>query len=190
MMKRLFILAVVVIFVFACAPRKVTTPSGTEEGVSKGEVTTEAAVPEEEAQKIREQELEGVRMEEVKEPTEAMITEEEKREIFKDIHFDFDRYEIKEEDKDTLRRIADWLIDHPSVKLIIEGHCDERGTNEYNLGLGDRRANATKEYLVSLGVSPARIQTVSYGEERPLCTEHNESCWWKNRRAHFVVIEE
>jgi peptidoglycan-associated lipoprotein len=189
MMKRLFILAVVVLFVFACAPRKVTTPTGAGEGVTEGE-GAEAVRPEEEAQKIREQELEGVRMEEVKEPREAMITEEEKREIFKDIHFDFDKYDIKDEDKETLRRIADWLIEHPSVKLIIEGHCDERGTNEYNLGLGDRRANAAKEYLVSLGVSPSRIQTVSYGEERPLCTEHNESCWWKNRRAHFVVIEE
>ena len=74
--------------------------------------------------------------------------------------------------------------------MLIEGHCDERGTNEYNLGLGDRRARATMNYLVSQGVQAGRISTVSYGEERPVCTEHNESCWQKNRRAQFLVKEQ
>ncbi|RMG75487.1 MAG: peptidoglycan-associated lipoprotein Pal [Nitrospirae bacterium] len=155
-------------------------------------VTTEQEAPGRagmEEEKISEQEMASIKTTEVEEPKVARITEEEKAEIFKDIHFDFDRYDIREDDRPTLKRIADWLIEHPDVKLIIEGHCDERGTNEYNLGLGDRRASAAKQYLLTLGVSSSRLQTVSYGEERPLCTEHNEDCWWRNRRAHFVVIQ-
>ncbi|NOY65561.1 MAG: peptidoglycan-associated lipoprotein Pal, partial [Nitrospirae bacterium] len=119
----------------------------------------------------------------------AELSAKEREEILRDIHFDFDKYDIRDQDKPTLRKIADWLLSRKDVKLVIEGHCDERGTNEYNLGLGDKRATATKDYLVSLGVPESRLQTVSYGEERPICTEHTESCWQKNRRAHFVVIE-
>ena len=104
-----------------------------------------------------------------------------------DIHFDFDKYNIRPGDARVLDANAQWLKDHADHLVLIEGHCDERGTNEYNQVLGERRAMATLNYLVSRGVQANRITTISYGEERPLCTEHNEGCWSKNRRAHFLV---
>jgi len=103
------------------------------------------------------------------------------------IHFDFDRSEIKSEYKAVLEGNAQWLKDHGAAKVAIEGHCDERGSTEYNIALGWRRARAAKNYLVSLGSSADRLSTKSFGEERPLCNESNESCWWKNRRAEFVA---
>lgn len=105
----------------------------------------------------------------------------------KRIHFDFDKYNIKPEWVPQMKANAEWLQKHANYNLVIEGHCDERGTIEYNIGLGDRRAKSAKSYLVNLGVDPNRISTISYGEERPLCTAHNESCWWQNRRAEFVA---
>ena len=90
-------------------------------------------------------------------------------------------------DAKTLDRNANWLKSNPNHLVLIEGHCDERGTNEYNLALGERRAKSTMNYLVSQGVQANRITIISYGEERPQCTEHTESCWAKNRRAHFLV---
>ena len=83
--------------------------------------------------------------------------------------------------------VNDWLKANARVKVTLEGHCDERGTSEYNLALGDRRANAAREYLASLGIDGSRIRTVSYGKERPFCTQSNESCWQENRRAHFLI---
>ena len=103
----------------------------------------------------------------------------------KDIHFDFDKYDIRPGDAKILDGNAGWLKGNNDL-VLIEGHCDERGTNEYNLALGERRAKATMNYLVSQGVQAARITIISYGEERPLCTEHNEACWARNRRAHFL----
>ncbi len=107
--------------------------------------------------------------------------------ILKDIHFDFDKSEIKEKDKDILAGISQWLLNHPDAFLQIEGHCDERGTNEYNVALGERRALSVRSYLTALGTNPNRLLTVSYGEEKPVCTESTESCWARNRRAHFLV---
>jgi peptidoglycan-associated lipoprotein len=86
-----------------------------------------------------------------------------------------------------LSKTAQFLRTHPEIKVIIEGHCDERGSTEYNLALGDRRAQAARQFLISLGVSPDRLETVSYGKERPFCFESNEICWQQNRRAHFVL---
>ena len=103
------------------------------------------------------------------------------------VHFALDQYNIEEGDKTILGRQAAWLQKFPSVRVTIEGHADERGTREYNLALGARRANAVKEYLVSQGVSAARVETVSYGKERPICTESNEACWTQNRRGVTVV---
>ena len=105
------------------------------------------------------------------------------------IHFDFDKSDIRPGDAKILDADAAWLTANPKMLLLIEGHCDERGTAEYNLALGERRAKATQAYLVARGVQAERITTVSYGEERPACTEHSEKCWATNRRAQFLVKE-
>ncbi len=105
----------------------------------------------------------------------------------RDIYFDYDKSDIRDDARSTLQSDSASLQERGGIKFTIEGHCDERGSEKYNLALGDRRANATKQFLVSLGVSGDRIDTISYGEERPICTEHNEECWQKNRRAHFVL---
>lgn len=107
--------------------------------------------------------------------------------ILKPVHFDFNRYRINDEDKPTLEGIASLLNKNTGFKVLIEGHCDERGTNEYNITLGEQRALATKRYLVSLGVDEARFQTVSYGEERPADFGGNEAAFAANRRAEFKV---
>jgi len=105
----------------------------------------------------------------------------------RDIQFDFDKYDIRPDAARTLDANAVWLKSNGNHLLLIEGHCDERGTNEYNLALGERRAKSAMNYLVSQGVQAARITIISYGEERPLCSEHNETCWQQNRRDHFLV---
>jgi peptidoglycan-associated lipoprotein len=104
-----------------------------------------------------------------------------------DVHFDFDKYDIRPDDASILDTNAAWLRANGNQLILIEGHCDERGTNEYNLALGERRAKAALNYLTSRGVRASRMTIISYGEERPLCTEHGEACWSKNRRAHFLV---
>jgi peptidoglycan-associated lipoprotein len=110
----------------------------------------------------------------------------------KDIFFDFDKSEIRQDQKEALEADARWLRDHTVVGVTVEGHCDERGTREYNLALGERRASAVRDALVALGVDPAQTKTISYGKERPFCTEHpkemkaREDCWQANRRGHFV----
>jgi len=104
----------------------------------------------------------------------------------KDVFFDFDKYDIRQSDAKVLDTNAAWLKTNDNL-VLIEGHCDERGTNEYNLALGERRAKATMNYLVGQGVQANRITIISYGKERPTCTEHSEGCWAKNRRAHFLV---
>ncbi len=107
---------------------------------------------------------------------------------FKDIFFDYDSYDVRSADVENLQRIASLLQEHPTMKIQIEGHCDERGTQEYNLALGERRANSAREYLVTLGVVADRISIISYGEERPEDPGHTEEAYSKNRRAHFVIL--
>jgi peptidoglycan-associated lipoprotein len=104
-----------------------------------------------------------------------------------DVFFDYDAFELRQDARDRLAQNAKFLTSHPEFILTIEGHADERGTNEYNLALGDRRANAAREYLSTLGVGGDRLRTVTYGEERPFCGESAESCWQQNRRAHFTI---
>ena len=104
------------------------------------------------------------------------------------IYFDFDKYSLKPDAIQKLDNTGAWLSGKPGVKIRIEGHCDERGTNEYNLALGDRRANSAKDFLIALGVASNRIDIVGYGEEKPQCVEQTEECWAKNRRVHFVVL--
>jgi peptidoglycan-associated lipoprotein len=115
--------------------------------------------------------------------------EKERQETLVDIHFDFDSATLSSQARQTLSKIAQWLLKHPDGKLVIEGHCDERGSQEYNLALGERRAAAAKSYLVSYGIAPNRLRTISYGEELPLDPGHNEAAWAKNRRAHFKPID-
>jgi peptidoglycan-associated lipoprotein len=105
----------------------------------------------------------------------------------KDSLFDYDKSDLRDDARTALSADAEWLRKYPSVQILIEGHCDERGTSEYNLALGDRRANASKEYLASLGIDSSRVRTVSYGKERPFCTTTSEDCWQQNRRGHFVI---
>jgi peptidoglycan-associated lipoprotein len=109
------------------------------------------------------------------------------RGYLKDAFFDYDRSELREDARTALSKDADWLKKYPSTKLLIEGHCDERGTEEYNLALGDRRANATKEYLAALGINDSRVQTVSFGKDKPFCTADDDPCFQENRRAHFLI---
>lgn len=111
------------------------------------------------------------------------------REAFvnEDVHFDFDQSVLTPMARGVLERKAAWLRSNPGAAVTIEGHCDERGTADYNIALGERRANSAKSFLIDLGISASRLRTVSYGEERPLDPSHNESAWAKNRRAHFII---
>ena len=104
-----------------------------------------------------------------------------------DINFDFDKYDLRPDARTILDRKVAFLNQNGSVRVQIEGHCDERGTNAYNLALGERRANVAKQYITTAGVNAARLSTISYGEERPLDPGHNEAAWARNRRAHFVI---
>lgn len=129
----------------------------------------------------------------VQQPTEDMTAEERAalaaRNMFlsEDIYFEFDKATLDSMSQDILSRKSDWMRDNPDVVVSIEGHCDERGTNEYNLALGEKRAESAKAFLVDLGIDAYRISTVSYGEERPADEGHNEEAWAKNRRGHFII---
>lgn len=105
-----------------------------------------------------------------------------------DVFFGYDSFELSVETRQTLQENADWLQTNTGVKVEVEGHCDDRGTVEYNLALGAKRARAARDYLITLGVSPERFSTISYGEELPQCTDLNESCWRQNRRGHFLIL--
>ena len=151
----------------------------------------EPSVKKEEAVKIEAAKEEAAR----KELEKSLIAKKEpgiegvvfESSLLKDIRFDFDKYDIRPGDAAILKGNAEALKKYNSVKIQIEGHCDERGTNEYNLALGERRANSTKNYLLSLGVSSERISTISYGEERPSDLGHTEEAWAKNRMAHTII---
>ncbi len=110
-----------------------------------------------------------------------------KQGLLGDVFFEYDKADLRDDARARLASNADWLRSHPEFEVTIEGHCDERGTNEYNLALGARRSGSARDYIVSLGVAAGRIRSISYGEERPQCSSATESCWAMNRRAHFVV---
>jgi len=136
--------------------------------VKKGEVPPEKLPPEKE----------------VKKPEEKLA------EIFKNIYFDFDKYDLKADAIKTLKKIGDYLRNHSDVKILIEGHCDERGTREYNLVLGEQRSLSARNFLVNYGISPKRLYTVSYGEDKPADPRHCEEAWAKNRRCEFKIVSE
>ena len=123
---------------------------------------------------------------EVSSETEALT---EGTAIAKDVLFDYDKYDIKPEARPILDSVASLMNSNAGLNITIEGHCDERGTNEYNLALGEKRAKSARDYLVSLGVSSSRMGMITYGEENPVCVQKNEACWQKNRRAHFIFIK-
>jgi len=105
----------------------------------------------------------------------------------RDIYFDYDQFDIRPDAVPVLQQNADFLRKYSQVNIVIEGHCDERGSAEYNIGLGDKRANSAKDYLVSLGIGADRVRIISYGKEKPVCTEATEECWQRNRHGHFVM---
>lgn len=145
-----------------------------------------AKIKEEEAKKAQEQKEFEKSL--VAKKTPGIEGEVLETKLLKDIHLDFDKYDIRPEDALILQKNAALLMKHPGVKIQIEGHCDERGTVEYNLALGERRANNAKKYLISLGIANDHISTISYGKERPLDPGHNEEAWTKNRRDHLVIL--
>lgn len=118
---------------------------------------------------------------------DASLDDINKKGYLRDAFFDFDKFDVREDQRDGLAANAEWLRKYPSVKVRVEGHCDERGTAQYNMALGEKRASAVRDYLVSLGVDSSRIETVSFGKERPFVMGHDETAWSQNRRGHFVV---
>ncbi len=146
----------------------------------------------------------GPAVEQVEEPTakveKPVLSEEElfqqksleelnKDQVLKKINFDFDMYTIREDMKPILQANANWLLKFPTVEVLVEGHCDERGTIEYNIALGEKRAEAAKNYLVSLGMSPAKVKIISYGKSKPLVQGVDEATYFQNRRAEFVITK-
>ena len=168
----------------SCAKKQVTMETqemAAEEGAAQQSAEDEAA--RREAEEMR-------RAREARQREQAAgMSEEARRAAFEDehIHFDFDKYVLTPQAMMILDEKAAYLREHSGVRVLVEGHCDERGSNEYNLALGDRRANSAKNYLVKSGVAESRITTISYGEEQPLCMQQSESCWSRNRRGHFGV---
>jgi len=169
------LMMVLVVLAFACGTILMMS-SCAKKQVGTGEAAPAAAAPKPSAPAAAAPSTAGVDM-----AQEARAFEAE------GIYFDFDKAEIKAEAKAILEKKAAWLRANSSYKVRIEGNCDERGTNEYNLALGDRRAKAAQKYLNALGISMDRMSTISYGEEKPVCTEKNEKCWSKNRRDDFKL---
>jgi peptidoglycan-associated lipoprotein len=185
-----FLVLVIIIFVGFLAPSCGKKQIESEPVMSEDEARRRA---EEEARKREQERQAAIREEELRE--EQLREKGERiqsaREMFEneDILFEFDSASLSVEAQEILRAKAAWLRENPRAQVVIEGHCDERGTNEYNLALGDRRAFSSKSFLVDLGIADTRLTTISYGEERPVDTAPTEDAWAKNRRAHFVIKE-
>jgi peptidoglycan-associated lipoprotein len=180
-MKRLFFAVLIVLAIMTivgCAHRQVTQAPEQPQ-----------AAPAPKAEPTKAEATKAEVMPETNQQAVAKQAEAEAGTKVEDIHFDFDKSDIKSEAKPILKTLSEMLTADSNTHVVIEGNCDERGTSEYNLALGDRRANSAKSYLVSLGIPSARLKTISYGKEKPLCTESTEECWAKNRRDHFVLTE-
>jgi len=184
------------IFTASCAKKEVKSEPAVTPATSAEEEAEARRLAEEKASQkalaaqkaLEEQRLLEERLrEEARQRKEREELAARHRFLKEDIHFEFDKSRLIPEAKEILRRKAEWLVAQPAVTVIIEGHCDECGTNEYNMALGDRRAESAKSLLLDLGIAPERVTTVSYGEESPLDTGHNEEAWAKNRRDHFVI---
>lgn len=190
-----FVIIIVSIMVFpSCAKKKIPSYPGTT--TSAEEEARRTAAEEERQRELERQraiEEESLREESLKQASLSKEIEKERklteRAMFEneDVHFEFDSITLSPTAQEILRKKARWLRENPRFYVTVEGHCDNRGTNEYNLALGDRRAHGAKMFLVDLGIDESRLQTISYGEERPLDPGENEKAWTKNRRAHFVI---
>lgn len=169
----------------ACSKPKVADP-GTMNQRQSGETDAERAARLE-AERAARLEAERIKAQQLNDQRQAQIIEAKSRFLNQNILFDYDRAELTDQAKILVREKADWLQANPSVTVMIEGHCDERGTTVYNLALGERRANTVRTYLVDLGVSARRLDTVSYGEEKPLDPAPTEAAYRINRRAQFII---
>jgi peptidoglycan-associated lipoprotein len=178
------LLVATLVAVFGC---KSSGPQAEAPAPEPTEVPTPTPRPVIEEQPVVEPETEPVPSVEVTEELPEDLELLNARGYLEDVFFDTDRYDLKPEARESLARNASWLQQYDSIQILIEGHCDERNTREYNLALGERRASAVRDYLVFLGVPPERIRTISYGEERPFALGSDESAWRLNRRAHFVI---
>jgi peptidoglycan-associated lipoprotein len=178
-----FVTAVLVLALGSCAPSTTTKP---DDGAASGSAAAKASQPGEQRGGARESD--ASRSGSLDQLREGKSTATPASSPLKDVFFEFDRYDLRSDARDVLRGNADWLKKNPSARVEIEGHCDDRGTNEYNLALGAKRSQAVKDYLLTLGISTERLSTISYGEEIPVCKDPSEDCRGKNRRARFVVV--
>ena len=177
------------LFLNACAKKVITEESVIEQ--KEEVVRAEEKIPlEVENLRLKAEEEKAAKEARLKE--EATKKEAQLREEFEnvDIHFDFDKFSLTNEAREILAKKASWLQGRTDLKIQIEGHCDEQGNNEYNMALGERRANSAMKYLITSGVKADRISTITYGEERPLDAGQNEDAWTKNRRAHFRIVSD
>jgi len=181
----LFLVIPGLMFAASCAKKAVVSEPGVTAAAEEEAEAKRLAAEEEARARAAQRALEEERLRE--QARERKELDDRQQFMNEDIHFEFDRSRLLPEGKKILRRKAKWLRTHHDVSVIVEGHCDERGTNEYNMALGDRRAGSAKSFLVDLGIARGRLRTISYGEERPLDPRHNEEAWAKNRRAHFAI---
>ena len=181
----LFLVIPGLMFAASCAKKAVVSEPEVTPAVDEGAEANRLAAEEEARARAEQGALEEQRMREEAKAREELA--EKERFLNEDIHFEFDKSTLLPEAKEILRDKGEWLGAHPDVSVIVEGHCDDRGTNEYNLALGDRRARSVTSFLSDMGIAPGRLTTISYGEERPLDPEQNEEAWAMNRRDHFVI---
>ena len=189
-MRRLLIISVILLmtFIYSCANKQVIAPE-VKKAAEVAKVEIPPASTDTENRGIDTDTDSDKNKSDKNIVVEEGIKEPEITTTLTDIFFDYDKSDIKPEAKAGIKSASDYMIANHKVNISAEGHCDEIGSSEYNLALGDKRAKSVKDYLVSLGVSSDKISTFSYGKEAPQCTEHAESCWSKNRRVHFVVTK-
>jgi peptidoglycan-associated lipoprotein len=174
------------LFTTSCAKKKIKSDTAIEQETD-GDAAKRAAEKAKEEELARQRELEEQRLKEKEEAEKREIAESIAKFENEDIYFEFDSAALLPMAQEILKKKAAYLETNPGVSVVVEGHCDERGTNEYNLALGDRRARSTVSFLVDLGISASRLTAISYGEERLIDSGNNEEAWAKNRRAHFVI---
>ena len=195
-MKKILLFFITFLLLFSCASKNKTakgvygTQGGTNTNINKTVPEFSVFKGKNNGKGIKSENIEEEKIASSNEVSEENVNNEKnaiKGFQLRDIHFDFDSAVIKPQDIPYLESLAEFMQEHPQFKLVIEGHCDERGSEMYNLALGQRRADAVKKFLINLGIDPKRINTISYGEEKPIDPRHCEEAWAKNRRCHFII---